>query len=240
MNTGSVHVEELARTFEVSLMTVYRDVESLEAVGVLYRTRGQVAAAATSLNETTAQFRHTQNVEAKRAIAAVARKFLRPGHSVLVDDSSTAYRVLETTGALAPLTIVTNSQAVATAVAGRVGVELFLAGGQYRPVTDSYVGPTTTGVLGEVRADVCIMSATAVGDGVFYHPYEENVQVKRAMLAAARQRILVVDHTKFARHSLHTVAGVGEIDVLIVDAVTPEQDLAPFRDAGVQVEVAAG
>ena len=235
---GSVHIEDLVKAFGVSAMTVYRDIASLEDSGVVHRARGLISAAATSLNETTSQFRLTQNTVEKAAIAARARQFVRPGRSVMLDDSSSAYWLLQEIVDVGPLTIVTNSQHIAREAGNRPGIELFVTGGIYRAVTDSFYGGTTTSVISNLRADVCFLSATAVGGGNLYHPYEEVVDVKRAMLGAAVLKVLLVDHTKFERHALHVIGPVGCVDVVVVDALTRPEDLEPFRAAGVRVEIA--
>ena len=57
------------------------------------------------------------------------------------------------------------------------------------------------------------------------------------MVAAAGRRILLADHTKFGRVSLCRHARLADIDLLITDSGTSEEDLARVRAAGVQTEV---
>lgn len=235
---GPQHVEELAVSMDVSPMTVYRDLLVLQRSGVLQRSQGLVTAVRSSLNETTSQFRMTQNTDAKEALAAVARRFVAPGSSVMLDDSTTDVWVLRAIADITPLTVVTPSQAVAREAQGMPGVTLFLAGGVYHQWADAFYGPTTTRVLAGMRADVCIMSATGVSDGVVYHPDEQVVQVKRALLAGATRRILLLDRTKFDRVALHVVGSLEEFDTVVAGPGTGENHLSMLRESGVEVLLA--
>lgn len=89
------------------------------------------------------------------------------------------------------------------------------------PWADAFLGPMATQAVRSMRADVAIMSMSAITDGYCFHPTEEPAEIKRAMLRAARTKVLYADHTKFARTALHAVAPVSDFDVVIVDAATP-------------------
>ena len=51
MSAGTMRIEDLADRFNVSRMTIHRDIETLEAKAVLRRSRGSVTAIASSLFE---------------------------------------------------------------------------------------------------------------------------------------------------------------------------------------------
>ena len=96
---------ELVELTGVSAMTVYRDIEALEDAGVLVRHRGQVTAVATGLNEIAASIRVNQNAELKQQVARVVADRIRPGSSIMVDDSTTALWVLRQLDVV-PITVV--------------------------------------------------------------------------------------------------------------------------------------
>ncbi|GAA2174090.1 DeoR/GlpR family DNA-binding transcription regulator [Agrococcus versicolor] len=238
LEAGSLPVDEIVQRFAVSTMTAYRDVAELERQGVVVRSKGIVVAAASSLNETTARFRLTQHTDAKASIARAAGELVRPGMSLLLDDSSSALALLRVVADRVPLTVATHSQVTAREVEAHPAVELFVAGGQYRRATESFYGPATTSAIRLLHADATFMSVTAIRGATAYHPYEEVAEVKRAMLDAAELRVLLADHSKFGRHALHVIGDVSRFDVVVVDAATDEVHLRPFHDAGVRVVVA--
>lgn len=237
VKNGSASVDELVELTGVSAMTVYRDIEALEEAGVLLRHRGQVTAVATGLNEIAASIRVNQNAELKQEVARVVAERIRPGSSIMVDDSTTALWVLRMLDVV-PITVVTNSMLVARELERRSGVRLFVTGGEYQVWAEAMLGQNTTDVIAGIRADYCLVSASGISDLQCFHPYEDCVQVKRAMMASSAESILLLDHTKLNRRALHTFASMTDFDLVIVDAETPAALIAELRDRGVRIEQA--
>ncbi|MGH3950115.1 MAG: DeoR family transcriptional regulator, partial [Pseudonocardiaceae bacterium] len=71
-----------------------------------------------------------------------------------------------------------------------------------------------------------------------FHQMQETVDTKRAMFDSAATRVLLVDHTKFARRALHALAPLAEFDHVIVDWRTPTEHVDRLRQKGVDVVVA--
>jgi len=234
VKNGSASVDELVELTGVSAMTVYRDIEALEEAGVLLRHRGQVTAVATGLNEIAASIRVNQNAELKQQVARVVADRIRPGSSIMVDDSTTALWVLRMLEVV-PITVVTNSMLVARELERRSGVRLFVTGGEYQAWAEAMLGQTTTDVIQGIRADYCLISASGISDLQCFHPYEDCVQVKRAMMTSAAESILLLDHTKLNRRALHTFASMTDFAQVIVDSETPDQAIADLRERHVEV-----
>lgn len=234
VKNGSASVDELVELTGVSAMTVYRDIEALEDAGVLLRHRGQVTAVATGLNEIAASIRVSQNAELKQQVAQFVASGIRPGSSIMVDDSTTALWVLRLLEVV-PITVVTNSMLVARELERRSGVRLFVTGGEYQAWAEAMLGQTTTDVIAGIRADYCLISASGISDLQCFHPYEDCVQVKRAMMTSAAETILLLDHTKLDRRALHTFASMTDFDRVIVDDAAPDVMIADLRDRGVNI-----
>lgn len=238
LRAGSVRIEEIAERFGVSTMTVHRDLDSLAAKGILRKSRGSVTAVATSLIEASIEYRDRQQRAEKRALAHAALEFVEPGQSVILDDSTTGLALAELLPQRRPLTVITNSQRVLTTLNDQDGIALISTGGQYYQWCDAYMGAVTTEVLRGLRADVFLMSAPAITDGICFHQHHESVLVKRAMFAAAKKRVLYVDHTKFDHRALHALAPLSDFDTVIVDAATGPQHVDRIRDAGIGLVIA--
>ena len=84
-----VAAKDLAEGFGVSLMTIHRDLDELEARGVLRKVRGGATPQPSSLFESNMRYRLTLASEEKRLLARAALPLIEPGQAVLIDESTT-------------------------------------------------------------------------------------------------------------------------------------------------------
>jgi DeoR/GlpR family transcriptional regulator of sugar metabolism len=143
----TAQLEDLARELEVSASTVRRDLEQLEARGLVERTHGGViyrgqrptepgsVTAATALAE-----RMNEQVEAKLAIGTAAAALIQPQMTVLMDGGSTVIYAARQIKAR-PIQVVTNSLSIANLFVDDDQVELLIIGGSLYPRTSVTLGP---------------------------------------------------------------------------------------------------
>lgn len=235
---GSIRIEQLAERFQISAMTVHRDLDELEGRGLLRKSRGVATATSTSLVESSDIYRASKQRPQKEAIAWAALEFIEPGKSVILDDSTTTLALVPHLVHKRPLTTITNSLTIMNELRGRNGITMLGVGGEYYNWCSAFMGYLTTTTMRSMRADVVFMSTAAITDDIAFHQTLETVDVKRAMFDAASTRILMVDHTKFAQRALHALLPLAEFDAVIVDADTPPTDIARLREKSVRVIVA--
>lgn len=235
---GSVRADALAEEFDVSLMTIHRDLDTLQSQGWLRKVRGGATAAPSALFHGDMAHRQRTMEAAKRQVAEAALDLVSPDDAVLLDDSSTVLQLVRLLPARAPLTAITNSFAAMTLLVGDSGIDLIALGGAFYPAYQAFLGLNTVEAVGTLRAEVFLMSTTAINGGSCFHQSQETVQVKRAMMASAARSVLLVDHTKFAKRGLHELAPLTRFDTVVVDGGTSAADLADLRERGVQVVVA--
>lgn len=229
VDMGSMTIEELAESAGVSAMTVYRDVATLEEMGMVTLTRGQVHALASTLSEAGAVFRMDQHVDAKRAIAREAGKLIPPGSSLLLDDSTSGLFLLDELIGKGPFFIVTNSLMVAQKVADVPDITLQVTGGEYQRWARAMTGSTTLRAISEVRTDFCFLSASGISTTGCYHPYVPVADIKRAMIDSAEVAVLLTDSTKFRRRSLHRFAELRDFDVIVTEVGIDEERLEMLK-----------
>jgi len=239
MSEGSIRIEQLAERFEISLMTVHRDLDELESRGLLRKSRGLATALSSSLVESSDVYRLGQQAPLKHALAEAALQFLEPGQSLMLDDSTTVLHLAKMLGAKTPLTIITNVLTLMNELKGVRGISLVALGGTYHNWCSAFMGSMTAEAIGRLRADVFVMSTAAITDDICFFQSEDTVQTKRAMFEVAAKRILLVDHTKFERRALHALASLSEFDHVIVDSQTSQEHIDRLRSRGVDVIVAS-
>ena len=194
--SGFARIDELAAEFDVSVMTMHRDLDVLATEGSIVKIRGGATASPSALLETSVRDRSTAQSEEKTAIAAEAAALLGRGQTVFLDDSTTALALLPHLGAHAPITVATNFLPALDGLKGVPGVELVLLGGQYAPLQEACFGIQTIESIQRLHADVFLMSTTGLVQGRCYHRTEATILVRHAFLAASARSVLLVDHAK--------------------------------------------
>jgi DeoR/GlpR family transcriptional regulator of sugar metabolism len=238
MAEGAVRIEQLSERFNISLMTVHRDLDELESRGLLRKSRGVATALSSTLVESSDVYRASQQPGEKKALAEAAMEFIEPGQSVFLDDSTTVLAMSKLLPSKAPLTIITNVLPLMNQLRGVRGITLVGLGGNYYNWCSAFMGRITDEAIGKLRADLFIMSTAAITDDTCFHQTLETVDTKRAMFDSSAKRILLVDHTKFEKRALHALVQLTAYDVVIVDSKTQEQDIRRMRSQGIHVVVA--
>lgn len=219
---GPVSPGEFAAAAGVSVMTVHRDLEILDELGMVRREHGAVHLLPSSVYEQQRTFRLHHMVEHKRAIAARAAALVRPGEVVGVDDSTTALEVVKLLAGVTDVVVATNSRAAMQAAID-AGVKLILFGGNYDADSDAFAGLVCERDVAQVRLDAVFVSASSVRADGAWSNRAPLVAVKQRLLAAAARRYLVVDHSKIGHHALHQVAPLTAFDAVLSDSDMPAQ-----------------
>lgn len=240
MAEGAIRIEQIAERFGISVMTAHRDLDGLEGRGLLRKSRGVASAMSTALVESSDVYRAGRQLAEKTAIAHAALEFIEPGQAIMIDDSTTSLRVAEQLDSKSPLTVITNCLTVIDAVRGMRGITLLGLGGDYYNWCSAFMGRLTTTAIRELRADLFVMSTSAISDDIAFHQTQETVDVKRAMFESSSKRILLADHTKFDHRALHAMLPLADFDAIIVDHDIARPHVDRLREAGCTVVVAEG
>ncbi|MFE0024751.1 DeoR/GlpR family DNA-binding transcription regulator [Amycolatopsis sp. NPDC059021] len=234
---GSASILELVRLSGVSHMTVHRDVDELVRKGLVRKYRGGVSAMPSTVFESNAEYRMQAHAEAKASIARRALDEVEPGMSVLLDDSTSALALAKLLGEVTPLTVATNYLGALDLLKQLDEVRLICIGGDYSSTHDSFLGMQSLEAIERLSVDVAFVSTSAMNTEQTFHQEPEIVMIKRAMLASARQKVLLMDSSKMSRAALHRLAPLSDFDLLIVDAGTDRHVLDELRNR-VKVAVA--
>lgn len=238
LREGSVAASQLADLFDVSLMTVHRDLDELERQGVVRKFRGGVSAQPSSVFESNVAYRLRTAKTEKSAVARFARSLVEPGMAVMLDDSTTTLHVAPLLEDATPLTVITNFLEVIKSVSQVPDVRLISLGGEYYPTHDSFLGVPCMEAIESLRADILFTSTSAVSATHAFHQEQEIVLVKRAMMRSAARKVLLIDHTKLGGTALHQLAALTDFDDVVVDSGAPADVVRSLRDRRVNLHVA--
>lgn len=219
--SGSATIAELAALTGRSVMTTHRDVDELVSKGLLRKFHGGVSALATSVFESSSEFRLLQATDAKERLAHTAVSFVESGMSLVLDDSTTVLALARLLPSLAPLTVLTNYRPTIDFLRDAPDVRLIAIGGEYSSTHDSYVSPPELTGLDGYTVDVAFQSAPALDAEWVYHPERNAVLMKRGMLKAARRRVLLAHSQKVGLQSLHRLCRIQDFTDVVL---TPDAD----------------
>jgi DeoR/GlpR family transcriptional regulator of sugar metabolism len=234
---GFATLDELTKALGVSESTVRRDLEALDAAGVVRRTHGGAVCSEEVQAMPAFDDRTTAQAPEKRAIGRTAAALVHDGDTILLDGGTTT---MEVARALAgrPIQVVTNSLPIASLLAASRDTDLILLGGYVSPRTGVAMGPLAIASLESIRVHRLFMGAGGITrDGVF-NSNSLLVETERRMMQAAQEVVLVADRTKFGRLALTRLCGLDEIGSLVVDAPLPDSDQSWLTGLGVRVHQA--
>jgi len=233
---GAVTLQQLAQALDASVSTLRRDLDALEAEGVLARTHGGalLRQQAYGTFEPAPAAAAELSPREKRAIGRAAAALLEAGQSVIFDSGST---VMEAARAVVeralPLVAVTNDLAIAQLLGQAPSVRVQVLGGQLRPGSHTLIGEDVLAASARLRADVLLLGTHAVTDGVLSETLPEVAAVKRALMAAATHKRLLVDASKFRPRAFVSVCDAHALDLVICDDAIPAADAATLQRLGV-------
>ncbi|MBS3762939.1 MAG: DeoR/GlpR transcriptional regulator [Planctomycetes bacterium] len=229
-------VHELADQFDVSEMTVRRDLADLADQGRIVRTHGGAAPASGVMFEFRFLNRVHENRSEKDEIARVAGEMVNDGDTVILDSGTTTLILSETLRAKKNLSIVTTSLPVASKLQYCDNIDVVLLGGRLRHDVPDLMGALTLRNLQEVRADTAFIGADAIDeDGVVYNKSIELAHLLQTMSEAAEQVYIVADSSKLHGTALAKIGTLTEWSGLITDNSASEKMLQRLRKNGVDL-----
>jgi DeoR/GlpR family transcriptional regulator of sugar metabolism len=240
---GRVLVADLAAQFGVSAVTIRKDLVALEGEQRLVRTHGGAIARDHSRAELAFEIRERLQPDEKLGIGAVGAALVQDGDSLVMDASTTALSVarhLKARGGWSQLTVITNGLRLASELAGHPGIIVLMLGGRVRWEALSVVGQLGDGLFSRINVQRAFLGAAGftVESGLA-DATEEEAQIKRAMVLAAREVIAIVDHTKWERAAFATFCATDEVGLVITDERAPVQMVRALAGRGIEVRFAS-
>lgn len=238
-----VRIQDLAREFRVSEVTVRSDLDILARDGSVRRVHGGVVALLSNRKETAFEERAASYEVEKRQIAKAAVDMLAEGDTVILDAGTTTMAIahaLADRSDLAGITVFTPGLNVALALERAIPrIQVVVTGGTLRPQQHSLVEPLNTLILERVRANIAFLGCNGFDPelGIMAASLPDAI-LKQAIIAAARRIIVVTDASKFTQSAVLSFCAYDAVDTVLTAGQVDPEALAVVRDAGVHVQMA--
>jgi DeoR/GlpR family transcriptional regulator of sugar metabolism len=239
--SGSVFVDALSREFDVSVVTIRRDLDALERRGMLRRTHGGAVSIEPLFyepfrNDRSFQAQVERFAEEKRRIGRAAAALIKDGEIIALTPGTTTTEVIRGIPFNHKITVVTSTVNVAMELSKRKDLEVFVTGGHLRGDWFSLVGPTAAQSLSHLLIHTLFIGADGIDAkcGVSCYSPDE-AQLNSAMVKRAQRKVAVVDHSKFGVVAGWRICPTSELDIIVTDTGATDETIAPFERAQIQV-----
>ena len=231
---GFVSLQELLELIDASESTIRRDLEYLDSIGQIRRTRGGASYTGDAITSFDAR-QHKSSAE-KRRIAQFTAGLIEPGEAVLLDGGTTTLEVAKFLKGKR-LQVVTNSLPIASLLVNLPEIELVMIGGYLYPQTGVALGSHAMSVLESVHVRRLIMSAGGITEKGLFNSNSLLVETEQKMMTAAEEVILVSDSSKLGHSALAHLCPLESIDRLVIDDGISEEWKERIEKVGIQLHI---
>ncbi len=216
---GSVMVNDLSASLGVTVETIRRDLEKLEKSEQLRRTHGGAVLYEEAMLDLSLEKRSGLNTEGKTAIAKKALEFVRQGDTIFLDSSTTSYQFSKFLKDFENITVITNNLLIINELQNCEKIKVIATGGTLDMKNLSFVGEIA---LRNIENNLCANKVFFSSKRVdpthgITESNDVEYQIKTAMIKNSKQRICLVDKSKFDGVACIKLANFSDIDYLITD-----------------------
>lgn len=231
-----VTIKELQALFpNVSLMTIHRDLDSLQASGSVVKFRGG-AKSVKLAGDPEFNVRMRENNAGKTVIARKALELIQPHTSIFLDASTTNLALAKNLPDIS-VNIFTTGPSIALELCRLHNPVVTLCCGTINRKNLALSGQNTLQMLEGINIDLAFIGVSGCSvDAGFTCGTEGDMLVKRLAISKARTSVVMCGHEKFSCLMPYTFATLPEVDYVICDDIpVPEAFAQATRQAGVKL-----
>lgn len=232
-------ISDLAEILNVSLVTIRKDIKTLETKNLVYKTHGAVYKTDPYSHDININEKNFMQQEQKKRIGEAAAKLVKPNDAILIASGTT---VMQMANAIIPsnekLTVVTSAMNVAMTLREKNNIEIIQLGGIMRPSSTSVVGPYAEEMLHQLSFSKLFLGVD--GLEAQYGCSTTNMleaKLNSLMIKAAQKTIILTDSTKFGKKSFGKICNLRDIDQIITDDGISKHSKDLILEAGVELTI---
>lgn len=231
---GELSVDELARLFETSEVTIRKDLAELEKNGLLLRRYGGAVPVPSELVPPVVE--EDEVSKRKLALGRAAAALIRDHNRLIIDSGSTTAALIPELAKRRGLVVMTNSLAVAAALRELENEPtLLMTGGTWDPHSEAFQGQVAEQVLRSYDFDQLFIGAAGIDPLRGTTTFNELVGLSRVMAEVAREVIVLAESHKVGRKIPNLELPWSRIHILITDDGLAPALRQQIEQQGVQV-----
>lgn len=233
---GKVKVSELSEKYNISEVSIRKDLEALEAQGHLSRIHGGAVGMNKLYLNMDLTERYKTNASSKREVAELAATFVEDNDTIMMNAGTTLTYVLRALRGKKNISIVTNSVQNATEAALYPAFNVILLGGELDSKYQFTYGQDAIHQLENYHATKCMLSVdgiTAESGLTLY--YSNEAELARKMIECSDMAIVVADSSKIGKNVFARITDVTKTDLLVTNKSDNLAELTKLRKLGVKI-----
>jgi DeoR family deoxyribose operon repressor len=232
------NIRELTKKFEVSEMTIRRDLSLLAKENLVDLIPGGAILKRPEDAESRYLVTNEESVRTieKLKIGQRAVSLIEPNETIILDIGTTTEYLAKYLREDAPITVLCYTLNTLVEVYKKKNCSIIFAGGYFHPQTMMFESAEGIELIKRTRADKAFVSAAGVHNELGVTTvYPHELQAKSTILNSAKSRILVVDSSKFGKTKSVYFADISKFQSVITDNGIPEDYARFIRDLGVEL-----
>jgi len=216
---GEVSVEQLAKQFNTSEVTIRKDLAILETSGLLLRRYGGAIALPQEILQTEQNETKKLNVSKRKlSIAKTAANLIKDHYRIVIDSGRTTSALIQQLNNKQGLVVMTNSLAIANELQTLENEPtLLMTGGTWDPHSEAFQGQVAEQVLRSYDFDQLFIGADGIDIDRGTTTFNELIGLSRVMAASAREIIVMVESDKIGRKIPNLELSWQQITTLVTD-----------------------
>ena len=240
----SMSIKDLSKMFDISEITIRRDLIKLEKEGFISKVHGGAMTKGLE-NEFNPVYSEDLklNKSQKELIAKEAVKRINDGDGVVIESGTTCLELVYNLDDKKNLTIFTTSVPIAYELwrlsLGRNDLDLNVSGGHVEAKTSMMIGNQTVNYFQNINADIAFLGGPAVlvDKGIIATNSHFDKEVTLSIMNNSKKNILLVDSSKFKKNALISVIPLTAFDEIITDSGIDSATVSKIKNLGIKLKI---
>lgn len=210
-------ISEIAESIYVSEATARRDIGKLAEQGLVKPVYGGVVLSEYRNEVVPISLRDKENSAKKEQIAMKAAELIHDNDTVIFDASSTVRRICRHITERRNLTIITNNLRVCQELKDS-DITVYCTGGALMTRRECFLGHYAEEFIRGIKADAVFFSSQGISsNGDITDTSEEEIALRKVMLASARNKYFLCDSSKLGKEYSFKLCAREDLTQIISD-----------------------
>lgn len=235
---GFVNVNDLSKEFQVSAVTIRKDLKLLEERKLLFRSHGRAIPSNPYIIDHHVAIKEKINTDQKQQIANAAKKTIQPNDTIIMASGTSVIEFARQIAEMEKLTVVSASLNTSLILSKNPNIDVIQLGGSVRTSSSSVIGPIGEKMLAEFTFTKLFLGVDGIDlDYGLTTTNAMEASLNKVMIKAAQRIIVLADSSKFGRKGFGRICGLEEVDQIITDKGIDEKTRTRIIELGIDLIV---